>query len=116
MKDHINHSSSCTTTELYISLTSCLTDIKNTLQNIVMEFMGGMVKLGREAKIKNRYNQVTHLTRNAIWESDKTQENTTLKRAKRSAISQQVITRLQGMDKTAEQRQTSNINKKKKDP
>ena len=31
----------------------------------------------------------------------KTQENTTHKRAKRSAISQQVITRLQGTDKTA---------------
>ena len=35
-----------------------------------------------EANIRNRYNQVSYLTRNTIWECDKTQENTTHKRAK----------------------------------
>ena len=30
----------------------------------------------------NRYNQVPHLTRDTIWESDKTQENIKHKRAK----------------------------------
>ena len=29
----------------------------------------------KEAKDQYRYNQVPHLTRNTIWESDKTQEN-----------------------------------------
>ena len=29
------------------------------------------IKVGMKAKIKNRYNQVPHLTRNTIWESDK---------------------------------------------
>ena len=31
----------------------------------------------RKAKIRNRYDQVSYLTRNTIWESDKTQENKT---------------------------------------
>ena len=35
-----------------------------------------------------------HLTQDTIWESSKTQENITHKRAKRSALSQQVTTRL----------------------
>ena len=47
-------------------------------------------KVERTAKTRNRYNQVSYLTRNAICESDKTQENITHKRAKKSAISQQV--------------------------
>ena len=34
-------------------------------------------------------NQVPHLTQDTTWESDKTQENITCKRAKRSALSQQ---------------------------
>ena len=32
-----------------------------------------LVKLNKKAKIRNRYNQVPHLTRAIIWESDKTQ-------------------------------------------
>ena len=51
-----------------------------------------------------------HLTQDTIWESDKTQESNTHKRAKRSALSQQVTTRLQGIDKTAWQ--TPQIKKK----
>ena len=56
----------------------------------------------KKAKIRNRYNQVPHLTRDTIWESEKNKETT----HKRSALSQEVITRLQGTDKTAEQIQT----------
>ena len=59
----------------------------------------------KKAKIRNRYNQVPHLTRDTIWESDKTQENIKHKSAKRSARAQQVITRLRGTDKTPYQRQ-----------
>ena len=38
------------------------------------------------AKLRNRYNQEPQLTRDTIWESDKTQENTTHMGAKRSTI------------------------------
>ena len=31
----------------------------------------------KKANIRNRYNQIPHLTQDPIWESDKTQENTT---------------------------------------
>ena len=33
-------------------------------------------------QIRNPYNQLPHLTQDTIWESDKTQENVTYKRAK----------------------------------
>ena len=36
----------------------------------------------KEAKIRNRYNHVPHLTRDIIWESDKTHRNITHKTAK----------------------------------
>ena len=49
----------------------------------------------REAKIRNPYDQIPHITQDTIWQSDKTQENITYKSAKRSALSQQVTTRLQ---------------------
>ena len=51
-----------------------------------------------KVKIRNRYNQVPHLTQDNVWESDITQENITCMRAKRSALSQQVTTRLQERD------------------
>ena len=44
------------------------------------------IKLKQAAKLRNRYNQEPQLTRDTIWESDKTQENTTHKGAKRSTI------------------------------
>ena len=47
-------------------------------------------KVMEKTKIRNRYNQLPHLTRDNIWESDNTQEYITHKRAKRSALSQQV--------------------------
>ena len=40
----IANSSSCTTTELSILLTPCLTAIKNHSLNIAQQFMKGMVK------------------------------------------------------------------------
>ena len=48
--------------------------------------------------IRNQYNKVLHLFQDTIWESDKTQENITFKKAKRSALSQQMTTRLQDSD------------------
>ena len=52
----------------------------------------------KTAKIRNRYNQILHLTQATIWESDKNTRKQTYKRAKRSSLSQQVTTRLQGTD------------------
>ena len=52
-------------------------------------------KISKKAKIRNRYNQGPHMTQDTPWESDKTQENITYKRAKMLALSQQVTTRLQ---------------------
>ena len=53
-------------------------------------------KVKKRAKIRNQYNQVPHQARGTIWESDKNTRTITHKRAKRSALSQQAITRLQG--------------------
>ena len=41
----------------------------------------------QRAKPRNQNNQVPQMTRDTIQESDKIQENTTHKRAKRSALS-----------------------------
>ena len=67
----------------------------------------------KKAKIRNRYKHIPHLTQDTIWESDKTQENITYKRAKRSVFSKQVTTRLQGTNKPAWQARNTN---NKKDP
>ena len=45
-----------------------------------------VLKVKKKAKIRNQYNQEPQLTKDTIWESDKTQENITHKRAKRSAL------------------------------
>ena len=58
----IANSSSCTTTELSKLLTSCLTTVKNMLSSIVKRYMRDLVKVSKGAKIRNRYNQVPHLT------------------------------------------------------
>ena len=71
-------------------------------------------KVRKKTKIRNRYNQVPHLTQDIICESDTTQENITHKRAKRLALFQQVTTRVQWTDMTVWQ--TPNINDKKDPP
>ena len=43
-------------------------------------------KVRKKAHIRNRYNQIPHLTNDTIWESEKTQENITHKRAKKTAF------------------------------
>ena len=58
-----------------------------------------------KAKISNRYNQVPHLTQDTAWKSDNITTNVTNRRAKKSALSQQVATRLHNTDKTIWQRQ-----------
>ena len=45
MSCFIASSSSCTTTELFIHLTSCLTSIETMSLNIAQQFMKGMVKV-----------------------------------------------------------------------
>ena len=80
-------------------------------QNIIVN-VSKRLKVRKKAKIRNRYNQVPHLTQDTTWESDKkTQENITHKRARRPALSQQVTTKLQRTDKKAWQ--TRNMNNKK---
>ena len=51
-------------------------------------------KVGKRAKIKNRYNQVPHLTQDTTWQSDK-HNKTSQTRAKGSVLSKQVTTRHQ---------------------
>ena len=68
------------------------------------------MKVSKEAKIRNRYNQVPHLTQATTWESDKNTINITHKRAKRLTLSQQVTTSLQWTEKKAWH--TRNINNK----
>ena len=68
-----------------------------------------LTQVWEKAKIRNRYNQVSHLTQDTVWESDKThKKNITYRRAKKSALSQQVTTKLHDTDKTIWQRQTKN--------
>ena len=47
------------------------------------------IKVNQRVKPRNQYNykQVPQLTGDTVWESDKIQENTTYKRAKRSVLS-----------------------------
>ena len=53
------------------------------------------MKVKKKAKIWNLYRQVPHLTLDTIRESDKTQENVIHKGAKRSALSERMITKSQ---------------------
>ena len=65
-------------------------------QRLAQHFHISVQQIERKAKTRNRCNQVPYLTRNTIWEVTKTQENTIRKNGKRSALYQQVTTRLQG--------------------
>ena len=56
-------------------------------------------KVKWKAKLRNRYNHVPHLTKNELSDKKKL-ANITHKRDKRLALSLQVVTRLQGTDKT----------------
>ena len=98
--NHFNNSSSLQC-ELIISLglelfcAQVLFLCKNTFNN------GPHYQVRKKAKIRNPYNEIPHLRpRTPYGKVTKTQENITYKRAKRSAHSQQVTTRLQGTDKT----------------
>ena len=51
-----------------------------------------VLQISKGAKIRNRYNQVPHLTKDTNGKVTNTQLDTTT-RAKRSALSQQVTTR-----------------------
>ena len=77
----------------------CLNDILSEKVRIV--------KVRKTAKIRNRYNQVPHLTKDTTWESSKT-TITSQTRAKRSALSEQVTTMQQWTDAKAWQSQHIN--------
>ena len=79
---------------------SMINGIYVTLRNTICVIVK-MKKVCRKAKIRNRYNQIPNLTWNTIWKMTKTKEDTTLKRASRSASSQALITLLQATDKKA---------------
>ena len=57
-------------------------------------------KVKKNAKIRNQYNQVPHLTRDTIWESDKNARNHHAQGSQGHILSQQVITRLHSIRKT----------------
>ena len=54
-----------------------------------------VIKIRKNAKIRNRCNQVPHLTQDTTWESKKNTQNITYKRAKSLAFSKQVSPSLQ---------------------
>ena len=64
-------------------------------------------KVSKKAKIRKRYNQVPHLAKDTTGESDKNTRNSTYKREKRLALTQQVTARLLWTEKIAWQ--TRNI-------
>ena len=51
----------------------------------------------KKAKTRNPYNKIPQLTQDTIWQSDEKQEKIMYKR---SALSKQVTTMLQGIDRT----------------
>ena len=61
-----------------------------------LEQAGQVIIVDSVAKISNRYNQIPYLTWNTICKRDRTTRNHNTQKTKRSALSQQVITRLQG--------------------
>ena len=67
------------------------------LRTYTIKTVHTQVKVRNEAKIRNTYNQMP--PRTLKEKVTKTKENITYKRAKRSALSQQVTTSLQGTDK-----------------
>ena len=52
------------------------------------------LKVSKEAKFRNRYTQVPHLTQDTTKVSGKIQQNTAHRRAKMLAVFQQLTTRL----------------------
>ena len=73
----------------YLITLFCVTfcDITNTAWWIKISQYHRLFNVRKKAKIRNRYNQVPHLTQDTEWESDKKkQENITYKKAKRSAL------------------------------
>ena len=52
-----------------------------------------LIKISKKAKIRNRYNQILHLTQDTTWKSYKKTVKITYNRSKRPALSQQVTIR-----------------------
>ena len=63
--------------------------------------LGVLIKVKKEATIRNRYNQILHLTQDTIWESDKNTRKHDTQKSQEVSSFQQVTTRTQGTDKTA---------------
>ena len=67
----------------------------DAMTNLLNQISILVLKVRKAAKIKNRYNQVPHLTQDTTWENDKKHNLTSQTRAKRLSLSQQVTTRQQ---------------------
>ena len=67
-------------------------------------------KVRKKAKIRNRYNQVSHLTQNTIWEIDKIKRNHYMQESQESALFQQGTIRLQKQTSQKAKTNTNNEN------
>ena len=47
--------------------------VPSIVESWIIQHAFNFIKVKRKAKIRNRYKQVSHLTWDTIWESDKTQ-------------------------------------------
>ena len=77
---------------------SSMDDVKASMFHVSDMYM--QCKVEKEAIVWNQYNQVPHLTQDTVWESDKYTKNIRYRRAKKSAFSLQLTTRLHDTDKT----------------
>ena len=63
-------------------------------------------RVGKEARILNRYNEIPNLTQDFLLESDKCTKTSDTGEPKKTALSEQVTTRLPDIEKRIKQRQT----------
>ena len=70
-----------------------------------------IIRVRKQAKIRNQCNQVPHLTQDTIWETDKNTRKHHIQESQEISPSQQLTTMPQQTHKTA--RQTRNTNNKK---
>ena len=81
-------------------------DVKASLFHVSDMCM--ICKVGKEAKIWYRYNQVPHLTQNTLCDSDKSKKNIRYRRAKKSTLFKQVAKRLHDTVTKIKQREPQN--------
>ena len=65
-----------------------------------------IMKVKKKANFRNRYNQVSRLTRYTIWESDNNNSKQHIQESQQDTFSNQVITNLQATDMTVKYGET----------